>query len=621
MTTPNVQFGYANGAANHVRPTSLTYPDGRVLSYGYGTTDGTNDAASRLAALIDDDLGTTHLADYSYLGLRSFVETDYTEPEVEYTLVGTVGGDDPDTGDIYRGLDRFGRIKDSYWRDYGSSADVDRIKYGYDRNGNRLWRENPVATANSAFFDELYQYDRIDRLKHMERGRLNGQKDAITDKTFAQCWSLDSTGNWRKFTEDDDGDGIWNLDQLRASNRVNEITDLSEYAGPAWVTPAYSRAGNMTTIPKPADPTASFTGTYDAWNRLVKLEDGSGTVAQYEYDGAKRRTVKKSYTSGTLSETRHFYYTEPSKWQVIEERVDSETDPERQFVWGQRYIDDLLLRDRDTDADGDLDERLYAMQDANWNVTGIIDEAGATQERYAYHAYGMSQLLAPDFTGRATSVSEWETRFTGRERDPASGLQLNRNRDFQFQLGRWLTRDPIKYEEGGWSLYEYAGGKPLTVLDPQGLACLVYFDCINVGQRRVSWNTVRCDYSCVIDTSRGGDRDPPGMRTIPVGGVSCSDPRIPKGIESTTEYTNHFDIHGDCDCALTIKTQKAFDDWTNVFRDCSISECKKDAAARLKAIENTCKVLPPSAAKTICSAAIKAEQFALEVLCNECSRS
>ena len=45
-------------------------------------------------------MGATHLAAYSYVGLRSFVETDYTEPDVRYTLIGTAGGDDPNTGDI-----------------------------------------------------------------------------------------------------------------------------------------------------------------------------------------------------------------------------------------------------------------------------------------------------------------------------------------------------------------------------------------------------------------------------------------------------------------------------------------------------------------------------------------
>ncbi|MBX3440779.1 MAG: hypothetical protein KF774_00130 [Planctomyces sp.] len=78
MTTPNVQYAYANGSANTIRPTALTYPDGRVLNSSYGTTDGIDDAASRVASLIDDD-GTSHLADYAYLGMGTFVEQEATE--------------------------------------------------------------------------------------------------------------------------------------------------------------------------------------------------------------------------------------------------------------------------------------------------------------------------------------------------------------------------------------------------------------------------------------------------------------------------------------------------------------------------------------------------------------
>ncbi len=73
--------------------------------------------------------------------------------------------------------------------------------------------------------------------------------------------------------------------------------------------------------------------TYDAWNRLVKLEDGSGTVAQYEYDGAKRRMVKNAYTSGVLLEARHFFYTKPRRLQVVEERVGYMNYAERQMCW------------------------------------------------------------------------------------------------------------------------------------------------------------------------------------------------------------------------------------------------------------------------------------------------
>ena len=252
-----------------------------------------------------------------------------------------------------------------------------------------------------------------------------------------------------------------------AGNR-NEITDITETAGSSWVTSAYNAAGNMTTIPQPADPTKSFTATYDAWNRLVKLVDGSNTVSEYEYDGAKRRTIQKSYTGGTLDETRHLYYTEPSRWQVIEERVDTDTDPNRQFIWGRRYIDDLVLRDRDTTGNGTLDERLYALQDANWNVTALSNTTGTIQERYAYTAYGQPTFLTSTFGSRTSSSYNWETLYAGYRWETGTELFHVRNRVLNSAIGTWVQRDRLGLS-AGFNVYCYTAGRGITLTDPTGL--------------------------------------------------------------------------------------------------------------------------------------------------------
>jgi RHS repeat-associated protein len=57
--------------------------------------------------------------------------------------------------------------------------------------------------------------------------------------------------------------------------------------------------------------------------------------------------------------------------------------------------------------------------------------------------------------------------YTGRERDPETGLQLNRHRYYAAHLGRWVNRDPIGYE-GGMNLYGYVGGMPTFYVDPSG---------------------------------------------------------------------------------------------------------------------------------------------------------
>jgi len=480
MTTPSVQYVYADGSNNTIRPTAVVYPNGRTLHANYGTPGGMDDAASRVAALIDDD-GTTHLADYSYLGLGSPVVVDYTQPQIKFTLVGTTGGNDPNTGDIYHGLDRFGRVKDAYWRNHGNNSDAARIQYGYDRASNRTHRHDPVAAAATAKFDELYQYDAIHRLKEMQRGTLNGPKTGLTAESFAQCWSLDPTGNWKGFRQDDTGSGTWDLVQARTANPVNEITGISETAGPSWTTPAYDAAGNMTTVPQPVDPTTSYAATYDAWNRLTKLMNGSDLVQENQYDARNFRNTRKDYTAGVLAETRHFYYT--SGWQCLEERLGSSpasAAADRQQIWGLRYIDDLILRDRfhsshasSSSSSGSPAERLYAIQDGNWNVIALSDALGTIQERFAYTAYGVPLFLNAAFVQQPSSASEWETLYAGYRHDHATGLQFVRYRILHAILGCWTTRDPLPITRE-WDLLSYVFSQPLNQIDPFGLDPFVF---------------------------------------------------------------------------------------------------------------------------------------------------
>jgi RHS repeat-associated protein len=508
-TTPSTQYAYADASANTVRPVSMTYPNGRVLSDKYGTPGDINDSASRVASLIDND-GVTHLADYSYLGgampsprlsprerrvggegasfptlsstfnRDTVVQVDSPQPGIQYTLVGIQGGNDPVTGDIYRGLELFGRVKDLIWAPTGSSsssssssaagANLVRIQHTYDRMGNRLSRRDLVAGAAGVGLDELYGYDFIHRLTSLDRGTLNSTGSAITIKDFAQCWALDPAANWSVFRQDDTGGGIWDLVQQRSANSVNEITGITNTVGSAWVQPKYDAAGNMSTVPQPANPTVAYTCSYDAWNRLAQVVDAptGNVVARYAHDGAKRRTVKKTYTGGVLSETRHFFYTEPARWQVVEERVGTSTTAERQFVWGLRYIGDLVLRDRDATGTGALNEHLYALQDPNWNVVAIADSDAVVQERYSYDAYGMIILMTAGFAIRNGSLFAWETLYAGYCIDPETGFAVARHRLLRFSLG-WLGRDPMGLGAGPMNLYLYSASNPVTYRDASGL--------------------------------------------------------------------------------------------------------------------------------------------------------
>ncbi len=67
------------------------------------------------------------LASYAYNGTGRLVVEDYEQPDVRLDYWGQ-------TPDTYAGFDRFGRVVDQRWYDYGVSADRDRFAYGCGRN-------------------------------------------------------------------------------------------------------------------------------------------------------------------------------------------------------------------------------------------------------------------------------------------------------------------------------------------------------------------------------------------------------------------------------------------------------------------------------------------------------
>jgi len=295
---------------------------------------------------------------------------------------------------------------------------------------------------------------------------------------------------------------LLDLNQTRTVNAANEITAITESTGPAWIDPAYDAAGNMTTIPQPADLTAGYTGTYDAWNRLVKLADGMTTVAEYEYDGENRRIVKVDKT-GMADVTYDYFHNE--EWQTLEVRKDADADPYEQYVWHPHYIDAIVLRDYDPDTDGSA-ARYYSAQDANFNVTAATNSSGTVVERYAYTPYGELQVLDANFATDADGLSDIgnSVTYTGREFDAESGLYHYRNRYYHGQVGLFVSRDPVGYIGSPLNLYEYVSSAPITSLDPTGT--IIELDVLdnNVCAWRctVRGRTHRVMFRCTSDRSR-----------------------------------------------------------------------------------------------------------------------
>jgi len=225
-----------------------------------------------------------------------------------------------------------------------------------------------------------------------------------------------------------------------------------------------------------------------------------------------------------------------ASWRLLERRTDetwNDTsfvhDSTSQWVWGQRYIDELVASITDGDANDEFEDLFYAMTDRNFSVIGLSQSTGASGERIRYDAYGHAQALPRgdangdgsvnlddqdivlanfgkqigDTSGTATyrveadfdsngaiDLDDLNTVFNnfgqsiergrlsgsgnivgyaGYIFEPATGMYVVRHRWYSTENGRWLSRDPMEYIDGQ-STYEYVASNPTQHTDPTGEA-------------------------------------------------------------------------------------------------------------------------------------------------------
>jgi RHS repeat-associated protein len=179
-------------------------------------------------------------------------------------------------------------------------------------------------------------------------------------------------------------------------------------------------------------------------------------TTRYDYNGLNQRVRK---TVGGVT-TTSFYN---SNWQELESQEPGAlASGLTVFIWGKRYIDDLILREKGQ-------EKLYALADPNWNVVALTNTSGTVVERMKYDGFGKITWMNAAFTTIANSAYAWNRTFTGQVLDSETGLMLYRNRYYHTGLGRFVSRDPIGYYGGDINLMRYVGNRTTNWLDIFGL--------------------------------------------------------------------------------------------------------------------------------------------------------
>jgi RHS repeat-associated protein len=437
-STPEVQYAFSDPSLGS-RQTSETYPNGRVVDDVYNS--GINTTIGRISSIAD-------AAGSSAGNLQSYV----------YQGVGTIIGFADGNGVTENTtLNSFGESAEIKYVN-SSSVTTDDFAYGFDRDGNVLYKNNLLSSANSDLYhansaasgDNNTAYDPLSRLGAFERGTLsasgnNGSTlDTVASPSASQSFNLNAVGDQNSVTT-----GTTTV--TNTTNAKNELT---------------SNGSNSLTFDNNGNTLTDENGlsyTFDAWNHEATVKSGNTTLAVYSNDPTGRRVTESSGNTTTA-----IYFSD--QWQPIELRQGATVTS--QNVFGLGYVNQLVERD-DNSASGSLGktssglgQRLYAQQNVNFSTTTLVDNTGNVVQRMAYLPFG-GVIFLTNAWAAGSNTAALRSLYQGGWLETATGNYIFQHRDYDPATGTWKEPDPDGYGDS-MSMYQFVLENPLSGTDPEG---------------------------------------------------------------------------------------------------------------------------------------------------------
>ena len=187
------------------------------------------------------------------------------------------------------------------------------------------------------------------------------------------------------------------------------------------------------------------TYTHDVRGNLVRVDLPNATIIEYVVDGQNRRVGKKR--NGVLE--RQWIYKDHLR---ISAELDGAGALVSRFVYVTRdNVPDLVIR-------GGATYRVFSDHLGSPRVAVNVANANDIPLNLEYDAFGTVSGVGAGWIPQG---------FAGGLHDTEIGLVRFGARDYDPTIGRWITKDPVRFH-GGLNLYVYSHGDPVNYIDTTG---------------------------------------------------------------------------------------------------------------------------------------------------------
>jgi RHS repeat-associated protein len=197
---------------------------------------------------------------------------------------------------------------------------------------------------------------------------------------------------------------------------------------------------------------------YDFFGHLKKVTLANGTVIRYKIDGLGRRVAR--LVNGQVKE----YYIWQSQY-----KLGAILDPQGQMQI--YYVYGIHPRAPSYMVKNGVSYPMIANE--RGDIQYVTDGQGQILQEIQYDEYGAilyDSSVEASPTKTPFQPMGWSSGLTDRD----TGLVRFGARDYDPQIGRWTSKDPIGFGGGDTNLYSYVGQNPLSYVDPTGLARCTY---------------------------------------------------------------------------------------------------------------------------------------------------